>query len=93
MALSAGMAAVLGFLRAGYPEGSPGPDRVPLFALMRRRLTDDEVVAVARELAARSDAPVDGTSVGVAINRLTDEMPSPADTERVKRQLDLLGRT
>jgi hypothetical protein len=40
---------------------------VPLFALMRRRLTDDEVLAVARELAASGDAPVDGTSVGVAI--------------------------
>jgi hypothetical protein len=36
VALSDVLAKVLGFLRAGYPEGVPGPDQVPLFALLRR---------------------------------------------------------
>lgn len=76
MALSEVVAKVLGFLRAGCPEGVLGPDQVPLFALMRRRLSDDEVLAVARELAASGELPVDGTNIRVAIDRLTDEMPS-----------------
>jgi Protein of unknown function (DUF3349) len=35
---------ILNWLRAGYPEGVPGPDRVPLLALLRSTpLTDDEI--------------------------------------------------
>jgi hypothetical protein len=85
------LAKVLGFLRAGYPEDTPGPERVPLFALMRRRLSDDEVLSLARELAASSERPIDGTSIGTAIAKLTNEMPSPADTDRVKQRLSAAG--
>jgi hypothetical protein len=46
VALSDVLAQVLGFLRAGYPEGVPGPDQVPLFALLRRPLSDDEVAGI-----------------------------------------------
>ena len=41
---------VVGFLRAGYPEGVTAHDYVPLLALLRRRLSDDEVVAVGAEV-------------------------------------------
>ena len=44
------LAKIVAWITAGYPEGVPGPDRVPLFALLRRRLTDDEVKTVAKEL-------------------------------------------
>ena len=87
MALSDVFAKMLEFLRAGYPENTPGPDRVPLFALMRRRLTDDEVHSLARELTVRGERPIDGTGIGTAITKLTDEMPSPTDTDRVKQCL------
>ena len=44
---------VLNWLRAGYPGGVPGPDRVPLLALLRNTpLTEDEVRQVVREIAA-----------------------------------------
>ena len=36
-------------------------------------------------------APIQGTDVRVAITKLTDEMPSPDDTERVKRRLVAAG--
>jgi hypothetical protein len=49
MALSDVLAQIVGFLRAGYPEGVPVGDYIPLVALLRRRLTDDEVIAVATE--------------------------------------------
>jgi hypothetical protein len=87
MALSDSLARVLGFLRVGYPDGVPYADQVPLLALLRRRLSDDEVVALAEELAATGPLPVDGTDIRVAITKLTNEMPSAEDTARVKQLL------
>ena len=43
---------VVGWLREGYPQGVPEQDYVPLFALLRRRLTDDEVATVVEHLVA-----------------------------------------
>jgi hypothetical protein len=63
MALSDVLAKIVGFLRAGYPEGVPDRDYIPLVALLRRRLSDDEVVAVATELISSGGAPVQGTDV------------------------------
>jgi hypothetical protein len=39
----------------------------------------------------RRGTPINTTDVGVAISRITDEMPSPDDIERVKRRLDAIG--
>jgi hypothetical protein len=91
MAISDVLAKIVGFLRAGYPEGVPVRDYIPLVALLRRRLTDDEVIAVATELISTGGAPVQGTDVRVAITKLTDELPSPDDTERVKQRLAAVG--
>ena len=53
---------ILNWLRAGYPGGVPGPDRVPLLALLRNTpLTEAEVREVVREItAADSGALADG---------------------------------
>jgi hypothetical protein len=59
---------------------------------MRRRLSDDEVLSLARELEASGERPIDGTRIGTAITKLTDEMPSPADTDRVMQRLSAGGR-
>ena len=46
---------ILNWLRAGYPGGVPGPDRVPLLALLRNTpLSEDEVREVVREITADS---------------------------------------
>jgi hypothetical protein len=91
VALSDVLMKVLGFLRAGYPQGVPASDQVPLLALLRRRLSDDEVLALASELAASGELPVDATNIRVAITQITAEMPSPADTDRVKQRLVAAG--
>jgi hypothetical protein len=91
MALSDVVMRVVGFLRAGYPDGIPTRDYVPLLALLRRRLSDDEVVAVAAQVISRGNKPVDATDVRVAITKLTDEMPSSEDAERVKQRLAEVG--
>jgi hypothetical protein len=53
---------ILQWLRAGYPEGVPGADRVPLLALLRNTpLTEDQLKDVVRRITApESDALDDG---------------------------------
>ena len=80
---------IVAWLNAGYPEGVPGPDRVPLLALLKRRLTDDEVKAVAQELMDRGE--FDHVDIGVLITQLTDELPSTDDIERVRQRLAAKG--
>ncbi len=77
----------MGFFRAGYPEAAPPTGYVPLLALLRRRLSDDEVTAVATDLAAGGDVPIDGIDIGTAIVRITQELPAAEDIDRVKRRL------
>ena len=87
MSLSDVVMRVVSFLRAGYPEGVPTRDYIPLLALLRRRLSDDDVVAVAAQVISGGGRPVDATDVRVAITKITDEMPTPEATERVKQRL------
>jgi hypothetical protein len=91
MTLSDVVMRVVGFLRAGYPDGIPTSDYIPLLALLRRRLTDEEVIEIAARVISRGDRPVDATDVRVAITKLTDEMPTLEDTERVKHRLAAVG--
>lgn len=91
MALSDVLTRVLGFLRAGYPDGVPTHDYVPLLALLRRRLTEEEVLTVASELMSHGNAPVPGTDAMVAIMKVTAELPSPQDTSRVRARLVAAG--
>ena len=83
------LAKIVAWITAGYPEGVPGPDRVPLFALLKPRLTDDEVKTVARELIDHGD--FDDVDIGVLITQVTDELPDPADIERVRNRLAAKG--
>jgi hypothetical protein len=82
---------MVAFIRAGYPQGVPETDYVPLLALLRRRSSDDEVAAVATQLAARGEMNIDAADIGVAITRITDELPSQADLDRVQRRLETIG--
>lgn len=80
---------VVAWLRAGYPEGIPSTDYFPVLALLSRRLTNDEVKTLARELIDRGD--FDHVDIGVLITRLTDELPAPEDVERVRKRLAAKG--
>ena len=46
---------IVGWLRAGYPEGVPEHDYIPLFALLGSQLTNEEVTLVGDELAFSAD--------------------------------------
>jgi hypothetical protein len=83
------LTSVVAWLRAGYPEGIPPTDYFPVLALLSRRLSHDEVKQIAREF--KHAAGFDDVDIGVLITRLTDELPSPEDIERVRERLATKG--
>ena len=83
------LTSVVSWLRAGYPEGIPPTDYFPVLALLTRRLSHDEVKLVANELMQRGD--FDKIDIGVLISKLTDELPSEEDIERVRARLAAKG--
>ena len=82
---------VVAWLREGYPAGVPEQDYVALLALLRRRLTDDEVEAIGQELVAQGLAPPDPADIATSITRVTEELPSETDIERVRDHLAFRG--
>jgi hypothetical protein len=91
MSLGDLVARMVVFIRAGYPQGGPETDYIPLLALLRRRLSDGEVAAVATQLAGRDELNIDTADIVAAITRITDELPSPADLDRVQHRLETIG--
>ncbi|WP_257233030.1 DUF3349 domain-containing protein [Rhodococcus qingshengii] len=83
--------AVLDWLRSGYPEGIPEKDHFAVLALLRRRLSDDEidqVVALSVEHAHETpDRHIDYSHVRELIAGTIGEEPSEEDIERVTRRL------
>ena len=83
------LSSVVSWLRAGYPEGVPPTDTFALLALLTRRLGNDEVKIVANALIERGE--FDKADIGVLISKLTDELPSEEDIERVRERLVAKG--
>ena len=91
MPLPAFLGSIVSWLRAGYPEGVPESDYIPLLAVLSRRLSNDEVRAVTQELIASGELPVDNIDIGTMITRVTDELPREADVNRVRDRLAAHG--
>lgn len=83
MGLRSRLFSVVAFLRAGYPRQAPEVGYAPLLALLPRRVSDDEILAIAKRLLTPRRHAIDTVDVGVEIIGVTDEMPSAADVERV----------
>lgn len=82
---------VVNWLRVGYPQGVPDGDYIPLLALLRRRLSDEECVHLGQELVRRGLVPADKVDVGVGYIRITDELPSHDELQRVMDRLREAG--
>lgn len=88
---------ILNWLRAGYPEGVPGPDRVPLLSLLRATpLTEDQVKEVVRNLTAdRSAATADGEisddEIAAFIKDVSHHDAGPENVARVAAKLAAAG--
>ena len=78
---------IVGWLRAGYPEGVPEHDYIPLFALLGSELTHDQVTLIANELAFSAD-PESAEAIKKAIATITtNHEPNQADVNRVRSRL------
>ena len=86
MALPPLLTSVIRWLRAGYPEGVPDVDYLPLFALLGSQLSDSDVKAIAEELAHDSK-PESAEAIRQAIASVTDHPASDADVARVRARL------
>ncbi|MGD1206362.1 DUF3349 domain-containing protein [Mycobacterium seoulense] len=91
MSLSDRVASIVAFVRAGYPSGAPALGYAPILALLPRRVSDDEITTIATKLLAPRRRSVDKVDVGVEITRLTDQLPSVGEIERVQRRLSATG--
>ena len=91
MALTSFLSSVVAWLRAGYPEGVPEADYIPLVAVLARRLSPEEVQAVAAELSREGRLPIDDIDIGTVITTVTRDLPRPADVDRVRSRLALGG--
>ena len=88
---------ILNWLRGGYPEGVPGPDRVPLLALLRSTpLTEDEIKEVIAHLTvegsqATSDGSIGGDDIEAFIKDVTHHDAGPENIQRVAARLAAAG--
>jgi hypothetical protein len=87
MALPPVLSSVIAWLRAGYPEGVPDVDYVPLFALLGSQLSNDDVNVIAAELENEVN-PQTAEAIRNAIKAVTtSQHPSDADIARVRARL------
>jgi hypothetical protein len=81
---------IVGFLRAGYPDGVPERDYLPLFALLARQLSEADVEQVAVELAD-FEGEASAALLRSAITEVTHEKASERDLARVSSRLAAAG--
>lgn len=89
---------MLRWLRAGYPEGVPGPDRVPLLALLRSTpLTEEQIRDVVRNITAVEGSPatvdhaIDRDEIAEFIADMTHYDAGPENVIRVASTLASAG--
>jgi uncharacterized protein DUF3349 len=78
------------WLRAGYPAGVPKQDYVALLGVLRRKLTEDEIRGIAKELARQSEGSEEPISAQDIEELISDSMlqdATPADVARVSAHL------
>ncbi|APE16805.1 hypothetical protein BOH72_17705 [Mycobacterium sp. WY10] len=84
---------VLGWLHKGYPEGVPPTDYYPLLALLKRSLSEDEVVQAAQSIlrAATFDTPVSEDQIREAVREVIAKDPNPEELNQVAARLASVG--
>jgi hypothetical protein len=84
---------VLDWLHKGYPEGVPPKDYYPLLALLKRSLSDDEVVQAAQSIlrSADFDTPVTDDQIRGAVREVIEKDPNPEELHQVASRLASVG--
>jgi Protein of unknown function (DUF3349) len=83
---------VLSWLHDGYPEGVPPKDYFPLLALLKRSLTEDEVVKAAQTVLKGADSDtVTDEEIREAIHKIIEKEPNPEEIRQVAARLASVG--
>jgi Protein of unknown function (DUF3349)/PucR C-terminal helix-turn-helix domain len=83
---------VIRWLQVGYPEGVPGPDRVPLLALLHSTpLSEDEITEVVDAIDEDVEGPVDRDVIADFISDMTQYDAGPENIARVAARLAAAG--
>ena len=84
---------VLGWLHKVYPDGIPRIDYYPLLALLKRSLTEDEVVQAAFSVLKDSgpENPVTADQIREAIRDTTEKEPNGEEINQVAARLASVG--
>ena len=83
---------VVNWLNAGYPEGVPPKDYFPLLALLKRSLTEDEVVKAAQSILRSIDGDtVTEAEIHAAVQGVIDKEPNPEEIHQVASRLASVG--
>jgi hypothetical protein len=87
------MDSVLAWLHTGYPEGVPRKDYFALLALLKRSLTEKEVVQAAQAIlkSADSDDAVTEDEIRTAVEQIIDKAPNPEEIHQVASRLASVG--
>jgi hypothetical protein len=80
------LSAIINWVRAGYPEGVPSQDYLPLFALLGSQLSEHEVDSIADELALTGDAD-SADEIKAAVSRATHGECTESEFARVRARL------
>lgn len=83
---------VLSWLHEGYPEGVPPKDYFALLALLKRSLSEDEVVKAAQAVLKGSESDtVTEVEIRAAIEAVTAKEPNPEEIHQVASRLASVG--
>lgn len=82
---------VLNWLRAGYPNGIPPKDYIPLVALLHSSLNREDIEQVLDHLTREHALPVSAEDIEDAITRVTSEPPQAEDVHQVASRLAQVG--
>ena len=83
---------VLAWLHQGYPEGVPPKDYFALLALLKRSLTEEEVVTAAQSVLKNSESDtVTEEEIRQAVHAVIEKEPNPEEIHQVAARLASVG--
>jgi ribonuclease I len=83
---------VLHWLHEGYPEGVPPKDYFAVLALLKRSLTEDEVVKAAQAVLKSNDGDtVTEAEIHAAVAQIIEKEPNPEEIHQVAARLASVG--
>jgi ribonuclease I len=83
---------IINWLNAGYPEGVPPKDYFPVLALLKRSLSEEDVVKAAQNvLRSTAGDTVTEDEIRKAVASINGQEPNPEEIHQVASRLASVG--